>query len=167
MLLLEAGRAVDPAADFPIPAPRERNLASRLAATARGQGVQARCAAFNARTRGLFVSDRENPYTTPAGSPFNWFRGRQVGGRLHLWARVMLRMGQEDLAGWPLGLADIAPFYDLVEDFMGVRPTPLTDAEQASGRPCKTVALCRLSALRSPSRIGCPGRSGPRRRPVA
>ena len=53
-----------------------------------------RCGAFDARTRQLFVNDRENPYTTPDGSTFNWFRGRQVGGRLHLWARITLRQGE-------------------------------------------------------------------------
>ena len=84
VMLLEAGPQLDPQRDFPVPAAPERRLVSRLAGGLRGQPIQMRCAAFNGRTRRFFVSDRESPYTTPAGRPFNWFRGRQVGGRLHV-----------------------------------------------------------------------------------
>jgi choline dehydrogenase-like flavoprotein len=129
-LVLEAGPALDGDRDFPVPAPAERPLTSRLAAAAGGQRVQLRCGAFNRRTRTFFVNDRENPYEIASGSPFNWFRGRQVGGRLHLWARVMLRLQPEDLAGWPLTYADLAPTYEVVEDFMEVGDATLTRAEE-------------------------------------
>ena len=92
-----------------------------------------RCAPFNARTRRFFVNDREHPYTTPAGRPFNWFRGRQVGGRLHVWGRVALRLSEPELAGWPLAGDDLAPFYDEVEELMGVRSVALTAAEERLG----------------------------------
>lgn len=121
VLLLEAGRAIDPSADFPAPVPAPRPLASRLAAVARGQGVQMRSAAFDARTRRFFVRDRDNPYTTPPGTPFNWFRGRQVGGRLHVWARVALRLSELELGAWPFVYEELAPYYEAVEDFIGVR----------------------------------------------
>ena len=129
VLLLEAGPELDSAADFPLPAPAERRLASRLAALARGQHVQMRCAVFNTRTRRFFVDDRRHRYTTPAGRSFNWFRGRQVGGRLHVWARVMLRMSPADLTRWPLAHEDLAPCYDDVEEFLGVHAASLTGAE--------------------------------------
>ena len=90
VLLLEAGRPLD-RGDFPTPAPPEARLRSRVSALVGGQGIQMRCAAFSARTRAFFVRDRDHPYATPAGEPFNWFRGRQVGGRLPVWARVVPR----------------------------------------------------------------------------
>lgn len=130
VLLLEAGRAIDPVRDFPAPPPRRRPLLDRVRSAVGGQAVQMRSAAFDSRTKRFFVSDRENPYTTPAGAPFNWFRGRQVGGRMHVWARVALRLSDEEFAGWPLDLNDIEPFYRRAEGFMGVHEEPLTDAER-------------------------------------
>jgi choline dehydrogenase-like flavoprotein len=130
VLVLEAGRAVHPALDLPRPAPPERRLATRAIAALGGQRVQMRCAAFNARTRRFFVSDREYPYTTPAGSAFNWFRGRQVGGRLHVWGRIALRLSDAELASWPLDYAELEPYYVRVEDFLGVRRVVRTDPEE-------------------------------------
>lgn len=155
VLLLEAGRAIDPRADFPEPAPPERRLATRLAAAVRGQRVQLRCAAFDARTRRFFVSDRENPYTTPPGSAFNWFRGRQVGGRLHVWARVALRLSERELAGWPLDLDELVPFYDEVERSIGVEAERLTAAEErfaAAVAGSADVVATRLAA-HDPARV--------------
>jgi choline dehydrogenase-like flavoprotein len=133
VLLLEAGPALDPARDFPLPPPPARGLAARAAA-ARGQRVQLRCAVFDGRSRRFFVDDRHNPYTTPRGRPFNWFRGRQVGGRLPVWGRVMLRLRPEDLDGWPLDYEELAPCYEAVEQVMAVQPAALTDAEERFAR---------------------------------
>ena len=130
VLLLEAGRAIDPARDFPDPPPPQRPVLTRIRSAVGGQPVQMRSAAFNSRTRRFFVSDRENPYTTAADAPFNWFRGRQVGGRMHVWARVALRLSDEELAGWPLDLNDLEPHYRRAEEFMGVHEAPTTAAER-------------------------------------
>jgi len=130
VLLLEAGRALDPARDFPDPPPAQRPLIDRALSVWRGQGVQARSAAFSSRTAQFFVNDRENPYATAQGAPFNWFRGRQVGGRMHIWARVALRLSEHELAGWPLGLADLEPHYERAEAFMGIEPIARTPAEE-------------------------------------
>jgi choline dehydrogenase-like flavoprotein len=79
--------------------------------------------------RDFYVDDRQNPYTTPKGKPFNWFRGRQLGGRLHTWARLAIRMSDLDLKSgrrrgvgfdWPIAYADLAPYYDRVETFLGI-----------------------------------------------
>ncbi len=97
------------------------------------QQVQAHCYAFNERTRHLFVDDVENPYSHPEGMPFEWIRSRQVGGRLHLWGRMCLRMSDYDFKAasrdgvgedWPISYADLAPFYDRVERFLQVCGTP-------------------------------------------
>ena len=129
VLLLEAGRTIVPEKDFPLPPPTERRLLSRAVSSLSGQSIQARCAGFNEKTRDFFVNDRENPYTTPSGKPFNWFRGRQIGGRLHVWARMALRLSEDNFKGasrdgygvdWPISYGDLAPYYDKVETFLGL-----------------------------------------------
>ncbi len=130
-ILLEAGRRLDPVADFtPPPAGQSKiQLLSRVRAVLGGQQIQARCMSFSPLTRHLFVSDRRNPYRTPRGKPFNWYRARQVGGRLHLWGRNAIRISDEQLhpalrdgygENWPLSYADLEPWYDRVETFLGV-----------------------------------------------
>ena len=132
VLLLDAGPEVEPVRDFPVPPPRNRGLIDRALLALRGQHVQARCAAFNRATRRFYVTDRDNPYSTPEGKPFNWFRGRQIGGRLHTWGRVVPRFSNWELKpsacgtrgiDWPIAYKDLDPFYDRVERFLGVHGT--------------------------------------------
>jgi choline dehydrogenase-like flavoprotein len=127
VLLLDAGPEVDPRAASDGP---QRRIMARLSALAGTQRIQLRCPAFDGRTHGLFVDDRDNPYTTPPGRPFNWFRGRQVGGRLHVWARIVPRLSAAELEPWPLSYDDLAPFYDRVESFLGVAEMPPTAEEE-------------------------------------
>lgn len=150
VLLLDAGPRLDPRSDFPVPAPPERRLLSRIASALAGQPIQMRCSVFNSRTRRLFVRDRQNPYTTPAGKPFNWFRGRQVGGRLHLWARVVPRMSDLEFGAasrdghgvdWPLRHRDLAPHYARVESFLGVRGEPAGLEAAPEGRYASPIPL--------------------------
>lgn len=157
-LLLEAGRSLDPVGDFPRPKDHggsKIQLLSRARAVLGTQPVQARCMSYSDATRHLFVNDRENPYATPRGKPFNWFRSRQVGGRMHLWGRNALRISDAELHAarrdgygddWPLDYDDLAPWYTQVETLLGVHgtaagipnipdgvyagPHPLTRAEQ-------------------------------------
>jgi choline dehydrogenase-like flavoprotein len=128
VLVLEAGPGLTSVPDGSPPPSRSR-LATRLVHGIARQPIQMRCPAYDARTRRFFVDDRDNPYTTPADKPFNWFRGRQVGGRLRTWARVVMRMSDLEFKGareggggvdWPLAYADLAPYYDKVESFLGV-----------------------------------------------
>jgi choline dehydrogenase-like flavoprotein len=132
-MLLEAGPDLDPVTDFPNPPPpgheSKLQLVNRARAALSGQHIQARCMSFSALTQRLFVNDRQNPYTTEGDAPFNWFRARQVGGRLHLWGRNALRIGNEQLHAaqvdgygpvWPISYEDLAPWYDRVERFLGV-----------------------------------------------
>jgi choline dehydrogenase-like flavoprotein len=131
-LMLEAGRTLDPKADFPEPqyAGGSRvGLMTRVKATLFGQHVQARCMSFMPATAHLFINDRRNPYTTGKGARFNWYRARQVGGRLHLWGRNALRISDRDLKAaevdgfgesWPISYEELAPWYGWVERYLGV-----------------------------------------------
>ena len=69
------------------------------------------------------------PYTRAGGTRFDWWRGRMLGGRTNHWGRISLRFGPEDFRGktrdglgddWPIGYEDLAPFYDQVDDLIGV-----------------------------------------------
>ena len=93
------------------------------------QPIQSLCYALNEHTAHLFVDDVDNPYSFPEGRPFHWIRSRQVGGRLHVWGRVSPRMSDYEFkaAGrdgvgedWPIEYADLAPYYDRVERYLGV-----------------------------------------------
>ena len=129
-LVLEAGRAIDPRKDYtegvPVWETRFRGLGDRRWRD-EYQAVQQRWS--DEWTQQFFVSDVQNPYTTPEGMPFIWIRGRQVGGRSITWGRQCYRWSDLDFEAnardgiavdWPLRYADLAPWYDYVEDFIGV-----------------------------------------------
>jgi choline dehydrogenase-like flavoprotein len=127
VLLLDAGREIDPAKDYP--APEVGNpLLARLGAILGGQHYQARSLSFGNETKHFYINDRQNPYEFHAKAPFLWVRGRQVGGRLHTWGRSALRMSDRELRGpreleemvWPIGYAELAPHYQKIEETLGV-----------------------------------------------
>ncbi|ULN47014.1 GMC family oxidoreductase [Mycolicibacterium goodii] len=154
VLLLEAGRGVDPVTDFPDEAQAGTiGVVSRARAAMRGQPVQARCAAFFETTKQFYVNDRENPYTTPPGARFLWYRGRQLGGRLHTWSRHVPRMSDNEFKSasvrghgfdWPISYEDVAPYYDIVEQTLGVHGVPSNIPSCPDGQfigPAKTTQI--------------------------
>jgi choline dehydrogenase-like flavoprotein len=131
-LVLEAGRAIDPATDYVEHEPswsfRYRGLGDRQS-LARRQAVQRTCYACDEAASKFFVDDLDNPYSVPDGKPFLWIRGRQVGGRSIMWARQSYRLSDLDFEAnardghgtdWPIRYDDIAPWYDHVERFAGI-----------------------------------------------
>lgn len=134
VLLLEAGRDITPD-DFkarPDGGPRKVQgiqLMARARATLAGQPIQSQTTYYNGSQRHLFVNDREHPYTTPKDAPFLWIRGRQLGGRLHTFGRMLVRWSDHDFKAasrdgfgidWPISYADLAPHYAHVERFLGL-----------------------------------------------
>tara|TARA_R110002124_G_scaffold114535_20_gene269421 strand:- start:30616 stop:32262 length:1647 start_codon:yes stop_codon:yes gene_type:complete len=131
VVLLEAGPEIGPR-DFDAQKTIRQsdiNLRQRAKATLTGQGVQSRAVYFDMRMRHLFVNDRQNPYTTPADAPFVWIRGRQAGGRSHVFGRCLLRWTDDDFRmrsrtgkgeDWPIDYAAITPFYEEVEECLGI-----------------------------------------------
>ncbi|GAC1648340.1 MAG: GMC family oxidoreductase [Gemmatimonadaceae bacterium] len=69
------------------------------------------------------------PYTSAPGSRFDWWRARMLGGRTNHWGRISLRFGPDDFRGksldglgdpWPITYDDVAPYYDRVDDLIGI-----------------------------------------------
>ncbi|TFG78604.1 MAG: GMC family oxidoreductase [Flavobacteriales bacterium] len=75
----------------------------------------------------FFVNDLEHPYVEI--KRFDWIRGYQVGGRSLTWGRQSYRWSDIDFEAnkkegisidWPVRYKDIAPWYDKVEEYIGV-----------------------------------------------
>ncbi len=131
-LVLEAGRPVNPAQDY-VEHVQPWDLKFRgfrnRARQSRDQPIQKNCYACTEWSSKFFVNDRENPYTFPKDKPFDWIRGRQVGGRSITWGRQTYRWSDLDFEAnakdgvgvdWPIRYEDIAPWYDYVEEFVGI-----------------------------------------------
>jgi choline dehydrogenase-like flavoprotein len=139
-LVLEAGRPIDPAKDYAehVPAWQIRFHGMRdRKRQLENQHVQRNCYACDEWASKFFVNDKQNPYTTDPDKPFNWIRGRQVGGRSIMWGRQTYRWSDLDFEAnaregisidWPIRYRDIAPWYDYVEEFAGI-------SGQAEGLP--------------------------------
>jgi choline dehydrogenase-like flavoprotein len=139
---------------------------------------QQECYACTEHNYDWFANDIEEPYTTPADKPFSWQgRMRITGGRTNVWARQSYRLSDLDFKAasfdgfgedWPLGYADVAPYYDLVEEYVGISgqaegiyelpdgrflpPMPLTCPEthlreRAKARLGRTVTIGRAANL--------------------
>ncbi|WP_306209227.1 GMC family oxidoreductase [Actinoplanes sp. RD1] len=135
VLLLEAGRDITEADFVPQPpappAAMSIDLVGRAKAVLQGQHRQSRRAMFKAQTSPFLVNDLKSPYATQGGD-FLWIRGQQLGGRLHSYGRVLLRGSDHEFKAashdghgedWPISYADLEPFYDRVEEFMGIYGT--------------------------------------------
>lgn len=129
--VLEAGRPVTPDDDREhVPAfalPLRNRTKVEMARTRPRQAQSYACTEW---TADWHVNDIDEPYTTPRGRPFPWVgRVRLVGGRTHVWGRQSYRFSDLDFKAarhdghgvdWPLAAADLAPYYDLVETYVGI-----------------------------------------------
>lgn len=129
--VLDAGRALTDA-DYREHVPAHqlpyRNRAADL--IRRTRPVQKDCYACTEWNYDWFANDLEEPYTTPDGKPFSWQgRTRIVGGRTNVWGRQSYRFGPYDFKAasldgfgvdWPVTYEEMAPYYDIVEDYVGI-----------------------------------------------
>ena len=127
--LLEAGRKVSPSEfteHMPAYQLSYRNHSPELVRT---RPIQKACYACTEYNYDWFVNDLENPYTAPEDKPFTWQRLRVVGGRTMVWGRQSYRLSDLDFKAashdgygddWPLSYADLAPYYDAVERYVGI-----------------------------------------------
>ncbi|RVU02277.1 GMC family oxidoreductase [Novosphingobium umbonatum] len=84
---------------------------------------------FNEYNQDHWANDLANPYQQAQGTRFDWFRGYQLGGKSLIWGRQCYRWSDIDFGAnkadgngvdWPIRYADLAPWYDHVENFIGV-----------------------------------------------
>lgn len=77
----------------------------------------------------FFVDDIDHPYNEPEGYRFDWIHGYIVGGRSIMWGKQSYRWSdfnfeankREGIAiDWPVRYKDLAPWYDHVEEYIGV-----------------------------------------------
>jgi choline dehydrogenase-like flavoprotein len=132
-LVLERGRMVRHRADYPTATmapwetkyPRGRMPDAIMAAHYPKQ--ERTGYALTEYSQHFFVKDDEYPYEET--QRFDWIRGYHVGGRSLLWARQVYRHSDLDFEAngkqgvgvdWPIRYADIAPWYDYVERYIGV-----------------------------------------------
>ncbi len=130
--MIERGNAVDPGRDFTdtvMPWEFKNNNLVPEDEVAADYPVQSQCYAFSAATKHWWAKDSDHPYATPDDKPFSWIRGHHVGGRSIMWARQTYRLSAMDFEAnardghgcdWPIRYNDLAPWYDHVEDFIGV-----------------------------------------------
>jgi choline dehydrogenase-like flavoprotein len=121
VLMLEAGPFYDPAKDslqlrWPWESPR------------RGAGTTRPFGDFDAAFGGWQIEGE--PYSKVAGTEFEWFRARMLGGRTNHWGRISLRMGPDDFKPkdgvtdeWPITYEEVKPFYDRVDRMIGIYGT--------------------------------------------
>src|SRR5438445_7435971 len=76
--------------------------------------------------KNILVDEKDHPYT---GSNYAWVRARLLGGKTGIWGRLALRLSDYDFKAkthdgygedWPISYADIAPYYDRVDLYLGV-----------------------------------------------
>ena len=128
--LVEAGRNLVPEKDFTEHVlPYQVKYRGHSPEIIRTRPIQSRCYACMEYNYEWFVNDHENPYTTPPDKPFNWFRLRILGGRSLVWGRQSYRLSDLDFKAasrdgygddWPISYAELAPWYDKVEQFVGI-----------------------------------------------
>jgi choline dehydrogenase-like flavoprotein len=131
VLCLEAGRMIDPAKDFfthkfPYEWPyRGAGKPGEYGELPQGMGWK-----IKEWTDHLYTIPDEDPYALAPGSKFTWTRMRAVGGRTNVWGRNCDRFGPLDFKAkslqdgwgedWPIGYEDVEPYYDRVEQLIGV-----------------------------------------------
>jgi choline dehydrogenase-like flavoprotein len=146
VLMLEAGPPRIPSRDFTEHAwpyqLRYRGFGNQKELL-ENQPVQRLCYACDEYSHQFFVDDNEHPYTFPPDKPFMWIRGRQVGGKTFCWARESYRYSDYEFnaasrdgyeENWPFTYAEIEPYYDRVESYIGVSASKEGLAQMPDGQ---------------------------------
>ena len=128
VLMLEAGRKYDPIAETPMFNTPEQAPLHDAGTPDKLYGF------YNATVDGGFEVPGE-PYVQTRSDDagrFDWWRARMLGGRTNHWGRMSLRNGPYDFKpysrdglgfDWPISYEEIAPYYDKVEQLIGVYGT--------------------------------------------
>tara|TARA_R110002073_G_scaffold40547_5_gene115142 strand:- start:272066 stop:273766 length:1701 start_codon:yes stop_codon:yes gene_type:complete len=130
-LVLERGRMVNHIKDYPTMNmdPWDFELRGNTSqADLKNQEKQSRTGYTTAaESKHWFVDDLKHPYNET--KRFDWMRGYHVGGRSIMWGRHCYRLSDLDFEAnkkdghgvdWPIRYKDIAPWYDKVEEYIGI-----------------------------------------------
>ena len=130
-LVLERGRMVKHVEDYPTMNDDPWDYKTGDVITQETRKNQAKQSRTNYTTREsgkhFFVNDIEHPYNEV--NRFDWMRGYHVGGRSLMWGRQSYRLTDFDFKAnlkdgvatdWPIRYKDIEPWYEYVEEFIGV-----------------------------------------------
>jgi choline dehydrogenase-like flavoprotein len=127
-LVLERGRNVEHIKDYTTAYLHPWQFPHRLNNTEKDKETDPiQSGAYTEASKHFYVSDKEHPYIQE--KPFAWVRGYQVGGRSLTWGRQCYRLSDLDFEAnakegiavdWPIRYNDIAPWYDYVEEFVGI-----------------------------------------------
>ena len=154
VLMIERGRSIEHIRDYvhETQAPWQMPFhgIGDTAALKRDYSVQMHARGFDEWTADHFVKDSDHPYETDADAPFRWIRAYQLGGRSLVWGRQSYRWSDLDFGAnrrdghgldWPIRYADLAPWYDHVERFIGVSGDADGLPQLPDGRFQKGMAL--------------------------
>jgi choline dehydrogenase-like flavoprotein len=122
-------------------------------------------------SKNILVDEKDHPYT---GTNYAWVRARVLGGKTNIWGRLALRLSDYDFKAkshdgygedWPISYADLAPYYDRVDDYLGICGHPEGLAHLPDSRFQRTSRLnaaeVRLrESLRRTGRVLTPYRAG-------
>jgi choline dehydrogenase-like flavoprotein len=125
----------------------------------RTRPVQKDCYACMEWNYHWFANDLQEPYTTAPDKPFSWQgRLRVIGGRTNVWGRQSYRLSDLDFKAkshdgygddWPLSYADLSPYYDIVEEYVGISGAAEGVPELPDGRFQPAMAMsCAEQLLR-------------------
>jgi len=123
VLMLEAGSAVNPAKDF------HHTLLYQMEYRGKGRPGFLRRYSGSEQNYRIMIDNHENPYTTSPDTVYHWGRSRCLGGRSLHWARASDRIADYEFKAasrdgygmdWAVSYADMSPYYDRVERFIGV-----------------------------------------------
>lgn len=130
-LVLERGRMVKHIEDYPTANkdPWDMEFKGRRTVAQQERQVKQNRTGYTTHDSAAhwFVDDIIHPYNEV--KRFDWIRGYHVGGRSIMWGRQSYRLSDIDFEAnkregiavdWPVRYADIAPWYDKVEEFIGV-----------------------------------------------
>lgn len=151
-LVLERGRMVKHIEDYPTMHndPWDYPAGDLITKETRErQGKQSRTGYTTTEShKHFFVDDIDHPYNED--QPFDWMRGYHVGGRSLMWGRQSYRLSDYDFEAnlkdgiavdWPIRYKDIAPWYDYVEDYIGVSGENLGLPQLPDGKFLKPMEM--------------------------
>ncbi|MEH6558120.1 MAG: GMC family oxidoreductase [Oceanicoccus sp.] len=151
-LVLERGPMVKHIEDYPTTTKQYWDLELRgknTPADNARQFKQARTGyVTNPMVKHWFVDDVKHPYQET--KRFDWIRGYHVGGRSLTWGRQSYRWGDIDFEAnkndghgvdWPIRYDDISPWYDKVEEYIGVSGEMLGLPQLPDGKFCPPMDL--------------------------